>query len=187
MVTTKPAKDRPTNVLSCPDCGEKATIVDDASPADVNVIVETWRDAHASCADTAELSNWKHLVHVGDDRVDIQHGGDLGKLTPISRPSWAPQDRDDIKNSLPRSRYRSETAAVAASHWPGWDAGGKELVFAHVNVSAVLYGNGVRAVGMTIVKQIPEGAKHPTISFTPDEACQLAEVLTAAAHLVVTP
>lgn len=189
-MTTLPKDTSAATILTCAECGEEAQIVGawpDDTADDIDQIVEDWNAAHLHCGEPAELTEWTHLSKSGDSQTLIKHGGDLEKMMPLPRPTWADRERDQIGTSLTGSCYRSTIASVPVTHAVGWSfLDDQEWVTARVNVSAKLFGNGVAMVGLTLAKPATEAGGHVGVSLTVDEARQLADVLTAAAKLAVS-
>lgn len=178
------------STLSCEGCGEEMQVIGsfaDDVEFDFAEAAEQWNRDHARCGEPAEAAAWSALVERGA-AVLVQHGGNAEKVMPMPRPSWASKANDQIGGSLGLTCYCSFIASVPATLNTGWvNEDDNEVLYSRINVAAKLYGNGIPVVGVTVVNESP--VKHRPVAGLPltvDEARQLAQVLTAAADLVVS-
>lgn len=172
------------SVLVCGECHAEAQVLGDMDSPEATETIEQWNRDHAQCGDPVEVVGWRGLVRRSQESTLIRHGGDAEKVMPMPRPVWASRDRDQIGRSLLATCYRSDVATVPATNVGGWHfEDEEEYLPARVDVCAKLFGNHVAMVGISLVRP----SQQQGFSLTPDEARQLAEVLTAAADLAVTP
>lgn len=131
---------------------------------------------------SAELARWSELVAV---EVEVDHEGDVSKLTSLPRPSWSDPYEDSTSTSLSVCNYRSESAQLALTAMQGIHRGGWWTP-AKVEVNAKLYGDGAAGVGVEVSKYIKGERAGFGFSLTVDEAHELASLLLAAADLAVS-
>jgi len=128
------------------------------------------------------IARWEALA---DRDVHVQHDGDaekmLGHIHP--RPKWADPDRDQTGRSHLSTAYASTPVRVVASHNFGvdhddwWEP-------ASAWVSAKFYGNSHESISITFSQVADSGNwQNVAMSFQPDEARELIEVLQAAVDL----
>lgn len=131
------------------------------------------------------LARWQELA---DRNVDVHHDGDaekiLGHIHP--RPKWSDPEQDQTGRSHLSTAYSSRPVRVVASHNFGQDHGDWwEPAVAWV--SARLYGNSHESVRVTFSQRDDSDGgrwQNVAMSFQPNEAVELANVLLAAIDLI---
>lgn len=128
------------------------------------------------------LAHWEALA---DQNVVVHHDGDaetmLGKVHP--RPKWSDPDHDQTGRSHLSSAYASAPVQVVASHNFGLNHG-DSWEPARAYVSAKFYGNSHESVQVTFSQVVDSGKwQNVAMSFQPNEALELADVLRAAVAL----
>lgn len=135
------------------------------------------------------LARWQELA---DRSPAIYHAGDaekmLGHIHP--RPAWSDPDEDMTGRSHLSTAYSSTPVRVVAAHDFGVDHGDWwEPAVAWI--STKFYGNSHESIQVTFSKVVDgKGAnskwQNVSMSFQPDEARELVEVLQAAIDLIGT-
>ncbi|MCZ4535559.1 hypothetical protein O4159_08810 [Gordonia terrae] len=181
-----PKSTHASSVLTCEECGAEVQVLGLDGP-DVAETVEQWNREHARCGSDPTSVAWQDLVQRSEAQLYVDPDDDLTKLSPIPRPSWAPVERDSIRKAVWASAYRSESVAIPLAHNLFSEHRDGSTLPSRFEVAAKRSGLGDDLVGITLCKIIDgEWTWHGT-NMTLDEARRLAEVITAACDLAVTP